>query len=300
MPNIFARLGILAIAAMVIPVYGAVAQEYHPGDPGTCWANSKDKNQPFKKNLWDGYEVSLGPVKDGEAEEGCTAAIYRADGKVVYRTTGFNVLFDEQHTGMDFDGDGKPEVVFRTDTGGGNACCWASNIITLSPKPHKLFDIPGYYPRLEKDVQGKMIIWTTQAGPYGWTSSAMAPAADRAWRVKDGKMVDVTPEFCGRLSGSGDRGEDWQHPKALTPEGLRKLQAQGPGPWENEEVISALLSRALQYVYCREPKKALSDLDLWPDREREKMRADFAAVIREDYPELAERIAGPAPKQSKP
>jgi len=298
--HIFARLGKLAIAAMVILVCSAPAQEYHRGDPGTCWADSKGKDQPFKKSLWDGYEVSLGPAKDGEAEEGCTAAIYSADGKVVYRTTGFSVLFDQQHTGMDFDGDGKPEVVFRTDTGGGNACCWASNVVALAPKPRKLFDIPGYYPRLQKDAQGKMIIWTTQAGPYGWTSSAMVPAADRVWRVQHGKMVDVTPEFCGRLPSSAGRGEDWQHPTALTPERLRKFQAQGPGPWENEEVISALLSRALQYAYCREPKKALADLNLWPELDREKMMIDFAAVIRHDYPELAKRIRELPAKKAKP
>src|SRR5271157_4963076 len=81
----------------------------------------RDDNAPYKKKLWDGYEISLGPAR---TESDCTAAIYNKAGKVVFRTNGFSVVLDEKATGKDFDGDGKPEVVFRTDTGGGMHCCW--------------------------------------------------------------------------------------------------------------------------------------------------------------------------------
>ncbi len=88
-----------------------------------CYAYRKD-NAPQKKKLWDGYEISLGPSRDLEAvEDKCTAAIYNGVGRVVFRTNGYSVVFDEEQTGKDFDGDGKPEVVFRTDTGGGMHCC---------------------------------------------------------------------------------------------------------------------------------------------------------------------------------
>ena len=70
------------------------AAAQRPGDPGTCYADQQKQNHPFHNKLCDGYEVSLGPARNGEAEQSCTAAIYRADGKVVYRTTGFSVLFD--------------------------------------------------------------------------------------------------------------------------------------------------------------------------------------------------------------
>jgi len=134
-----------------------------------CHSNDAptSQNTPFRKTLWDGYEISLGRARNSEGGgDECTAAIYNSAGRVVFRTTGFNVIFDENHTGQDFDGDGKPEVVFITDTGGGNHCCWAYNVISLFPKPHKLFDIaaPGAV-QFEKDRQGKMIIWQRTAGP---------------------------------------------------------------------------------------------------------------------------------------
>ena len=97
----------------------------------------------------------------------------------------------------DIDGDGKPEVVFQTDMGGGMGCCWECNVTSLYPKPHKLFDVYGA--RLEKDVQGKMLVWVPTTGPMGFTSMAQAPYAERVYRVQEGKLVEVTQDFCGRI-----------------------------------------------------------------------------------------------------
>jgi hypothetical protein len=112
-----------------------------PNGKNACYYERKE-NAAYRKALWEGYEISLGlAANPEEVEYRCTAAIYNGAGRVVFRTSGFNVVFDEEQTGKDFDGDGKPEVVFRTDTGGGNHCCWGYIIFSLSPRPHKLFEI---------------------------------------------------------------------------------------------------------------------------------------------------------------
>lgn len=68
-----------------------------------CYSN-RDGNTPQKKKLWDGYEISLGPARNAmESETPCTAAIYNSAGHVVFRTGGFNVVFDENQTGQDFE-----------------------------------------------------------------------------------------------------------------------------------------------------------------------------------------------------
>lgn len=251
-----------------------------------CFADHQD-NKSFKKKLWKGYEVSLGPARNhtGGGDD-CTAAIYNAAGKVVFRTTGFNVIFDEDLTGQDFDGDGEPEVVFQTDSGGGMHCCWAYNVVSLSPKPYRLFDIdaPGAV-RFEKDGHGKMVIWRRLPGPYGFTSMARQPFAERVFRVQSGKLVDVTPEFCSEIFSN--QNEDYSF---LTPQNLVRLQS--TGYTDNEETASDLLSRALQHVFCREFERALSDLDLWPSESRAKMKADFAGSVKDDYPEFALRLTG--------
>jgi len=255
-----------------------------------CHSDRND-NIPHKEKLWDGYEISLGPSRDPEAvEEKCTGAIYNRAGRGVFRTNGFNVVFDEEQTGKDFDGDGKPEVVFRTDAGGGNHCCWGYIIFSLSPKPHKLFEIPmeGRVD-FEKDKEGKMVIWKRTAGPYGFTSMARTPFAEKVLRVTEGKLVDATPEFCGKiLSGES---EDYQADQLLlTLENLKKLETTGTTDWNSEQIVSALLSRALQYVFCRRFDEAMKELDFWPEDDRRKMKIGFADAIREDYPEFAAKL----------
>lgn len=250
------------------------------------------QNQSYTKKLWDGYEISLGPARNSQGGgDECTAAIYNRDGHVVFRTTGFSVIFDENHTGQDFDADGKPEVVFITDTGGGNHCCWAYNVISLSPKPRKLFDIdaPGAV-QFEKDSQGKMVIWQRTAGPYGFTSMAAAPFAEKVLRVREGRLVDATPEFCPRIFS--DANEDYRAwNRNLTPEKIKMLQSTATMRGQNEDIVSDLLARALQHVFCREFDAALNDLNLWPEATRTKMKAEFAESIKQDYPEFAARLA---------
>lgn len=256
----------------------------------SCYANRKD-NTPHKKKLWDGYEISLGPSRDPEAvEEKCTGAIYNSAARVVFRTNGFNVVFDEEQTGKDFDGDGKPEVVFRTDTGGGMHCCWGYIVFSLSPKPHRLFEIPmeGRVD-FEKDMDGKMVIWKRTPGPYGFTSMARTPFAEKVLRVREGKLVDATAEFCGKILS--EESEDYKaDQRQLTLENLKKLGTTGTGDWNNEDTMSALLSRALQYVFCGKFDEAIKELDLWPEGDRGKMKIAFSDAIRQDYPEFAAKL----------
>jgi len=130
------RVLLLLICAIC---FSPVLRAQKAQDEIACFAERTD-NAAYKKKLWNGYEISLGQVPNPEeVEYRCTAAIYNGAGRVVFRTSGFNVVFDEKQTGKDFDGDGKPEMVFRTDTGGGNHCCWGYIVYSLSPRPHKLF-----------------------------------------------------------------------------------------------------------------------------------------------------------------
>lgn len=267
-----------------------------------CYSFPK-ATESYKKKLWDGYEISLGPARNATdaGEDACTGAIYNKAGKVVFRTTGFGVRFDDTHTGMDFDGDGKGEVVFMTDVAGGAHCCWVYNVVTLAPKPHKLFDVgEGTAVYFQKDPDGRMIITELVGGTTNYTASVDRPYAQRIYRVQGGKLVDSTPEFCGKIFTSGSIDYDeWN--KTLTAENLKKLQSAtkfGPGAdFALDPIISALLSRAMQRVLCRQFDEAMADLNLWPEDSRDDMKDDFAVSIKTYSAEFAARLAGVAPKK---
>jgi hypothetical protein len=251
--------------------------------------------ESFKRKLWEGYEISLGPAANASDDAGsnCTAAIYNAQTRVVYRTTGFNVTFDENLTGKDFDGDGHPEVVFQTDTGGGQGCCWEYNVISLYPKPHKLFDIAqDGAVWFEWDSQGKVAIWENVQAPDEFNGpTASRPFARRVYRVRDGKMVDTTPEFCGRIFAADARDvKRWT--AELSRENLARLES-ADKPEDEQDTARTLLERAYQHVLCRDYEAATADLDLWPADSRAQMKADFARQIQDDFPDFAARLRQP-------
>ena len=276
--------------ALLLLFSGCICPSLHAQakDEIACYSYH-ESNAAQKKKLWDGYEISLGPsTGPDELEFKCTAAIYNSAGRVVFRTKGFNVVFDQDLTGQDFDGDGKPEVVFRTDTGGGNHCCWGYVIYSLSPKPHKLFDI-SMEGRVdfEKDKDGKIVIWervsALGAGTLG-TSMAARPFAAKVMRVKDGKLVDVTPEFCGSNDQRLERGY-------LKPEDMKRLAAareQDSG--DIEEIVSTLQSRIAQHVFCHEYDEALKDINLWPPDIRDAVVETLTDSYKIDYPEFVAKL----------
>ncbi|HXN46559.1 MAG TPA: hypothetical protein VN893_07950 [Bryobacteraceae bacterium] len=168
-----------------------------------CYSSRK-VNKPGRKALWDGYEVSVGltPKSSEDPGEACTIAIYDRAGHVVFRTTGFGAAFDEDGTGMDFDGDGRPEVVLKADTGGGNRFCWSEHVISLWPKPHELVEIPELgRVHFEEDRQGRTVIWATRPPPSGAGELGFGhgPFAQRVLRFSEGRLRDVTPEFCSEI-----------------------------------------------------------------------------------------------------
>jgi len=255
-------------------------------EDGACFSFRQD-NAPYKKKLWDGYEISLGPSANKDnVDNPCTGAIYNKAGRVVFRTSGFSVVFDADLTGEDFDGDGKPEVVFRTDTGGGNHCCWGYIVFSLSPKPHKLFEIAmeGAVD-FEKDKEGKMVIWQRVSVPGGlFISMASRPFAEKVFRVQEGNLTDVTADYCGSKDPRLEVGTP-------TPEDLKKLANAGDqGQDDLEDLISTMESRTAQHVFCREYDKALMDLNLWPESKREIERKALENGLAQEYPEFVAKL----------
>ena len=288
------RRVLFAMVVILSPVPALCAQDDLAGKVSCHRAMVEDpQNQPYTKKLWDGYEISLGPARNGGVDgDGCTAAIYTSGGHVVFRKTGFGVIFDENHTGQDFDGDGKPEVVFLTDTGGGAHCCWAYTVISLFPKPHELFDAP-FGTRFEKDKFGKMLIRENIPGLSGLTTSANRPGAEKVFRVSQGKLLDTTLEFCPRILSPNNIDFD-QKQRVLTPEKTKQLAA---GLEPDDDTASALLSLALQHTFCGQFDHALYYLNLWPEASkypgatRKDVVAAFRKSIEEEYPDFAERLS---------
>ena len=254
----------------------------------TCYQNNPE-NHAWKKKLWDGYELSLGPTPHAaeNPEEACTAAIYNATGKVMFRTTGFNTRYHHA-TGTDIDGDGAPDVVLMTDTGGGNHCCWEIEVVSLRPKPHLVF---SYNPQgafsFRKDRDGNTTLWSIEGGlvEIGY-SMADRSFALMVHKVIDGKLTNVTPEFCPavfdeeRFVGERSRLTDAEVAR------FKSVQKISEGDWETS---LAILEIALQHVYCRDWEKAQQAIhSMWPAYDQPRVLDVLKKEFLRMYPEATQ------------
>jgi hypothetical protein len=265
----------------------------------SCSTFPADKHSG-KKELWDGYEVSVGPTahfKDGShADDACTAAIYDRFGNEVYRTTGPGVLLDPA-TGMDIDGDGAPEVVLMNGSGGGSRGSWTIEVVSLKPQPHLLFKLEGYSPPapFRKDSQQRVVWWSWDRielgnlGHYEFSSATGRFYAQRVYRFTDGEVREVSAGYYSEIEKSLPR------PTKNEMEDLKESKIDS-GQFENldnEEAASKVLSLLIQNIFCRRFKEALDFIhQTWPEHDQ----ANLIKVLKENFerwdcPECAKEIA---------
>jgi hypothetical protein len=268
----------------------------------SCATYPVDKNFG-KKELWDGYKVSVGPTAhfedDSGADDACTAAIYDPAGKEVYRTTGPSVRLDPA-TGMDIDGDGAPDVVLMNGASGtsGGGGGWQIEVVSLKPQLHLLFKFVVDLPPapFEKDSQQRVVLLSGVtvddfALAYEWPHAARSQA-QRIYRFIDGKLVDVTPEHCSEV----EAGPFFQKlhrkltPQALerfkTSENLQDLQV------DDMSTGARILSVILQHIFCHRFDQALDTIHhMWPPRDQANLIKNLKDVSKKwDCPECARQI----------
>ena len=262
--------------------------------------------QDFSVELSDGYTLTIGrtPGNAGLGDgEDCTAEIHDRSGALEFSETTFSIVFVPKQTGRDFDGDKHADLVLLSDTGNGaTGCCWSYNVISLFRKPHKLFDVENALAaRFEWDKQGRVAIWQPVVGPYGITDGADTPHAMQVLRVQDGRLRDVTPQYCRKILNELRQSDDWN--TRLAPANVQRafslIRVMPNGTWtiesDDEITIGALLSRTLQNIYCSNFDAALRDVDQWPTATRVAVKRSFANLVRQDFPEFSTRLMATHP-----
>jgi hypothetical protein len=269
---LLATLGSLVPAAAV-PTQAASTQP----EKLSCSTLPVHKNFGRRK-LWEGYEVSVGPTAhfkdDSGADDACTAAIYDASGKEVYRTTGPGIMLDPA-TGLDIDGDGSPDAVLLNGASGGSGGSWEIEVLSLKPQLHLLFKSEIDFPPapFKKDSQQRVVLWSGESGSdlvsgYGWPN-AVRPSAQRIYRFFDGKLQDTTAEYCSEIEAS-PRFQKMQ--RGLTPQDIDKFRSsENLEDLEVEDMTTGgkVLSLVLQRILCRQFDRALDSIhQMWPKQDQ--------------------------------
>jgi len=82
-----------------------------------------------------GFSIEVKPFPDPDDSEFtlCQASVTSPNGKIVYSTNDWGAEIDHV-TGKDVNGDGEPDAVLVSYSGGAH-CCWTYHIISLGKKP---------------------------------------------------------------------------------------------------------------------------------------------------------------------
>jgi hypothetical protein len=225
-----------------------------------------------KKDLWDGHAISIsvdGNPDDPDAS--CDAKIYDKFGKVVYQAeghTGPGFILDPS-TGMDIGADGSPDVVLLNGApAADNPGDWEIQVISLRPQPHLVFTFGQNSPSagFARDSQGRIALWTG----YDWFAAlqnsygipnAERPHVERVYRFTDGKLTDVTPDYCVEI----------EH-RLFMPSAHEiadfKVNDISAGNFDYSEAAD-MLNVILQEIFCRRFDQALAFIHrAWPDQDR--------------------------------
>ncbi len=244
-----------------------------------------------RKKLWDGYEVSV-EGDPNDPDSGCSAVIYDRSGKVVYNTSGPDILLDPS-TGLDIAGDGVPDVVLVNGANGnGGGGSWELEVVSLNPQPHLLFSFGGNFPipAFSRDSRGRIVLWTGDRWLGELQNIYNIPNAEvhyqqRAYRFTDGKLTEVTPEYRAEIEPglfvpSKHEVEDF------------KASDIASGQFDQSEAAD-ILNLLLQQIFCRQFDRALALIhQAWPAQDQPKL---FATLKQEskgwNCPECENAIA---------
>jgi hypothetical protein len=239
-----------------------------------------------RRPLVNGYVVEI--RRRGSDEYDCEAVLTDRAGGEAYRTGGFGVRVDDS-TGMDVDGDGVPELILYKDVGGGNHCCWTYDVISLKPPARPLFEFQqSGAAEFRRGPRGEVTLWSWEGGFMG-PDGTMAGRifAQRVYRYGAGRLVEVTPEYCGEITAQDSRATP-----SPDPEALRVFQATGRLNDTTYEVAGDIEILMLQQVFCHRFDAALAVAhELWPAADRARFLASFRDMVTAAYKEYAAPLA---------
>ncbi len=259
----------LVVCGMIIGAVGALARQQ--ATP-SCWSSAGRPRDRAAQQLPNGFRAVVERSADSlEVETGCSVRLFQGN-RVVWSAQGFGTRI-EPESGRDLDGDGVPEAVLSVDVGGGNRCCWSATILRLALPVDSL---PlGFDPDLLTGPDGITLIGEWQADYGLGRSMAEAPAVLRVHRLKEGRLVNVTREYCPVLLGSREEPslKRWRFERPPPEVLARSRNTSVPVPEDVEQVRAEVVPLALQHMVCGELDSAQALITAtWPPLQADSVR----------------------------
>jgi hypothetical protein len=236
--------------------------------------------QRSTRAVQDGYSVTVRRKPDPALKaNACLIEVRDRSGRIVLTREGFNTKLHAD-SGRDVDNDGSPDLIIGSDSRGTNWCCSEDAVLSLKPAPHVIGTFAN--PTFEVDGNRRTLVWAALSFDDLGTDMGPVPAIAIAGQYRNGRFVDLTPEYCSTILAGTSRGwvnlsEDlWQL------EGSRRAASRaetGPPSFRVEATRASATTVALQMLYCGRDADARELIrQVWPDGQQDAVGASLAAA----------------------
>jgi hypothetical protein len=246
-----------------------------------CRYSLKDQEQRMTRTVQDGFSVTVHRKADPAAtKDACVVEVRDSSGRAVFTREGFNTGLHVD-SGRDVDHDGAPDLVIGHDVRGSNRCCSSYTILSLKPTVRVVREFSN--PSFENDVNGRTVVWTLLPFETLGPDMFQAPTIAIAEQYRDGRFVEITPEYCPVILAGTARGWASLSDDFWQLEGSRRAQSRaetGTPSFEVETTRGSATTIALQMVYCGRDADARELIrQVWPEGEHEKVRASIETAV---------------------
>ena len=216
-----------------------------------------------------GFSVEVAPTAQNPDDPGfgtCHATIRSPQGQTVFEETEWGIEIDPV-TGQDVNGDGQPDAVLTSYSGGAH-CCWTYHIIRLGKQPRVVREFGSRTPASFRDLEGdgriEILVRDGEFDEAFGLNHAFSVFPLMILRLHGTKFEDDTAQF-GRILEKEIQDER----SKLNPQEVREFLLSDPNEIHDDldytGTKSAILLIVLDYLYAGRPQDARRVLgELWP------------------------------------
>jgi hypothetical protein len=192
-------------------------------------------------------------------------------------------------SGSDLNGDGIPDLLLETYTGGVH-CCWNYWIVGLGERP--TVEAHFYNQRIidfSHSLRGVPTIETVEGGfDYLRTSHAGSFFPGIYLQLQGSKLFDISCEFTSKFDREIENARTELH--RLDPDNHAANSDADDAVDDSEQIRHDILAIISSYLYSNRPQKAWATLNTyWPKEDRAALKAKILKIRREGILKLASR-----------
>jgi len=280
-------------------VFLVTANIVHADEAETC---PFDKAFETPRDMY-GFTVQITSYLEDDLETTCRLLVKTLAGAPILTATEHGIGWVQASAGWDFDGDGKPDLLFEGWTGGAH-CCYRYWLVTSgnNPKVWEFFDYDSFV--IEPPNGQRVAIFRARDGAFDYFEGpySLSPLPEILFTVEGNEMNIVTTDdrnLCSTAVPEELDADSVVHFRSTA--GPARGGKDRPPPLsgldtDDPDTMRAILHFVIQQLYCGNEQVAFNSLQkMWPAFDYSRIRKAILNIYEKGS--VLQKLRGAAPLQ---